>query len=191
MIAASYDPNNPETWPFQDQIDRAISSAQANKASQAQLDALTAAKASGGVTEAQVREATEAVAQCIQDLGGTTSPMTDTTSRGLWFPNFTYAGPPGVSEDEFSRLYDDCENKNRVYLMNVYGQQPQAQEALVATLQAHEQQLKSCLKEMGGHDVDDMTINEMWEALKDQSFGGEDYGYSRDKDCIIDAGINW
>ena len=192
MISSTYDPNDPSTWAFNDIVDTAIAYAEAAHATQTQLDELREAKATGSITVDQARVANEAYLECVQALGATTTTIEDATSMGMWWPSFSVTAPPGLDESTWAPLDEDCNARNATYVMYVYGNQPAAREALAKALAKHEEQLKQCLIDMGGGaEINDFTIDEMWNALKDQSFGGEDYGYSQDKDCVIDAGINW
>jgi hypothetical protein len=190
-ISSPYDSTDPQTWSFDQVVNQAISDAQTAHAEPAQLDELKAAKASGALTAAQARSANEAYLECVRAAGATTTSIEDRTSLGLWWPSYSVTAPRGANEASWGPLDDDCQTKNAAFVMYVYGNQPAAREALGATLKEHEAALKQCLTEMGGRDTDAMSINELWAALKDQSFGGADYGYSQDKDCIIEAGINW
>jgi len=192
LLTSAYDAKDPQTWTFEQVVDQAVTDAEAAHATQSQLDELKAAKASGAITPAQVRSANQAYIECVQALGATTTPMEDRTSMGMWWPSFSVTAPAGKDEATWGPLDQDCNQKNLSYVMYVYGNQPAAREALGAALAEHEAELKQCLIDMGGAaEINDFTVNEMWKALKDQSFGGQDYGYSQEKDCIIDAGINW
>jgi len=191
-LTSVYDANDESTWGFEELIEKAIADAGTAQATDEQIATLVAAKAGGEVTKGQALDATNAYISCAEALGANVSTVTDATSLGRWWPSYQITGPASMSDQEFGLLDADCMTKNSAFVMDVYSNQPAAREALSEALLEHEAQLKQCLIAMGGgSEVDSMTLDELWSALKDQSFGGEDYGYSREKDCIIDAGINW
>lgn len=191
LLSTAYDASDPQTWAFDQVVDQALTDAANAHATAQQIGELEVAKANGSLSPEQLRSASEAVLACVRAAGASTSAMTDRDSLGLSWPSYTVTAPTGMTDEDFEPLYRDCEMKNRSFIVYVYGNQPAAREALGAALSEHEIELKQCLEDMGGRNIDDMTLNELWGALKDQSFGGQDYGYSQDKDCIIDAGINW
>lgn len=191
LLTSAYDPDDPQTWTFEQVIDKAVSDAHAHDASQEQLDELDSAKSNGELTAQQARTAEVALRECLASAGATVDEITEQWSLGQVLYRFTYTPPTGVTDEDFQPVYNDCHTKNALYIEEVYANQPAAREALGQALTDHEAELKHCLTDMGGHNVDDMTINELWSALKDQSFGGTEYGYSQERDCVIDAGINW
>lgn len=192
-LAQPYTADDASTWPFDELIEFNLAEATAARADAEQIAALERARGEGSVTVAQYREATEAERQCLADAGYHTSAVEPLVSMGQERFQFTWVMPAGMDEHTERVTTEGCYTRHKHFIDKVYSNQPAARESLLQALTLHEAQLRTCLAEldMQGRDFDELEIPELWEELKTQSFGGEEYGYSTRTDCIIDAGINW
>ena len=175
---------------FAELVEEELSKASARGASDEQIHQLEVARNAGEVTAAQLRAAMEATRSCMAEAGITTSVLETHESLG----KVTYGFTTTVHEDrmlEYTAAESECYPRHSDSLRVVYEQQPAALDALWAAVAKHETALRQCLIEMGGKGVEELDIQDLWAAAKDQSFGGADYGYSQEVDCVMDVGIGW
>jgi hypothetical protein len=175
---------------FDELIEKQIELAEQGGASDEQIHQLETARDVGEVTAAQMRAAMEATRSCMAEAGITVSSLESHESQGMVLYGFTTT----AHEDDMAELTaveSECYPAHSDFVLNVYDQQPAAQEALWAAVEDNEAALRQCLTDMGGIGIDELDTQELWSAAKDQSFGGADYGYSQEVDCVMDVGIGW
>lgn len=190
-LGQEYEADNPSTWSFDELIDDALTRAHSGSADPQQIDELERAAKAGEVGESQVRAATDAARQCVIEAGMEPSALSSYNSRGVEIYTFTVSPPPSMDPAAADILYDDCDTKHLRFLVSVYSHQPVARAALASHLEDHETELRECLTRMAGRDLGELSIGELWEEVMAQSFGGQEYGYSQEVDCLMESGTSW
>lgn len=186
-----YNPEAQDTWPMSELVDHYTELAIAGEASDEQILALEEASRTGEVTFAAYRDAYTNVNYCVEDAGGQVGEVQEWNSRGIILLNAEIIPPADTDDEQFSLIYDDCYNKHLNYLMFVYSYQPASRDALMRALEQHSDALRQCLKDEGGNDIDELTTQELYGALQDQSFAPQNTGYLGNTDCLVSVGIYW
>ena len=165
-----------------------LESAREEGASATQLEILARSNATGAVSLADLKAATDATFECFADAG---IDYASQTSEG---PNpeisYQFSAPEGGSS-----IADECISRNSMFVEWAYQTQPSVQELVDAAFNNKRDQIMTCLRGMGIEIDDDANVDEIKRAA---SITAEEYE-SRWKfearlpmDCVSDAGItNW
>jgi len=179
-----------EPWsmgPYDELLDRYIAEAQAEGASQAQLDALGAARVAGRIDIEQMREANAANADCLEDSGFTVTVSDAVQASGFVVPTFDAAYPSDLSTAQGDAIVDNCDIQNLHWISAAYQLQPEARDKVGAYVLSLEPDLRTCLEDHGystdpGATGWDLAMQAL-QVLKD-THGTESV------DCLSEVGID-
>lgn len=166
----------------------AIEEARSEGATQAQLDAISAAMASGAVSFEAVTTAVAATFECFEATGVRYENQGSHISAGVSYVDYVYEG--GLKE----AAADTCIKQNSEFVETLYALQPAALEKAASAFDAAMPALILCLKDLGYTVEDDITADELKELIKgtdeekDTPEGINEAG--RRASCVLDNGLN-
>jgi len=151
---------------FQQRVDEAIELAERADASQAQLDALEAAKLAGVLTVELARQQTNAAIACMTAAGVVAHYDERTKPGGVVVPIYiaeispdSPVGDDGVSRDE--RVAEQCDSREAFYVNKLFLTQPASVEAKQAEIEERAPEIRACLENGGYPPAEDATATEL------------------------------
>ncbi len=165
---------------FADQIAATIREAESGGASDAQLAILRKAQSEGEVSLEDVRAATRAAVECVNDAGSLAGYAEETKAWGLVVPWNRYS----ADTPEMSAIGEECDVREDYWVGKIYQTQPTSQALNEAFLEQQVPLVRSCLERNGYTVVPDATTREVlrqaFEVLMDTA---------PEVDCITTFGI--
>lgn len=141
-------------------MDQYIGEARASGASEAQLAALTDARATGDISYEVLNAAIEETFACFNEAGVRYRQDTDNT-QALPLIVYEFASPI-----EGNPVADACIDKNSFFVESAYQNQPRWRAVLDGRIEANRGEILACLRERGIEIDDDATPAEITESTR-------------------------
>lgn len=144
----------------------------------------------GEVTFDQYREARDASIQCWKDAGLQVFDPEVQTLMGLRQYNANVVQDPGMTDDAFNAILDDCVDVHSYLIDYIYMQQPSSVNAWADTKERHRAEILACFESQGADVPADITIDEM-ETIREELVDAQHdtRGKNPPRDCFDEVGI--
>ena len=167
------------------QVESIIGEASASGADAAQLSALRASEADGGISFEVYADAVAATQQCVVAAGLKIDDSHTTNVQGVMIIDYGWGGSTTLTAEETGAIFDSCRNTNSYWIERAYRTQPTSMSARDRIYDQFRIPLRDCVRSHGVTVADDPTLDDVFTAVGDL-LGPSATG----PNCMDESGLN-